>query len=473
MTYIIAGIILTYIFFSIWIGFRASKVGVDSSEDYFLAGRTVSWVHLSLTIFATWFSTFTFLGYPGFFYTRGASWYLTTILYLLSAPFVAWFVGRKLWLLGRKKGYITPADLLADYYRSSGIRTTVAIICILALVPYSLIQFVGIGKVVEASTDGALPYWLGVGLAAFATAVYSTIGGVRAIIWTDILQGSLFFGVILLGAYVVIDSSGGIFHGFSSVLEVKPEIFSVEKGEVGSALTLAFIWTIGFAVLPHIWQRAYMGESAKAVSKSIPLFAILSLVLVTATMLTGVLGVALVSGIEDSDKYIPQLYESYLPWALPLLVLATFAAGMSTIDSQLLCVSSVLVRDIVRPMSGGDLSPSTEKLIGRVVVLTLILVLTILALMPGSQGSIILLASKGATIAVLLFLPLICCLNGFKVSGQAALASLILGGFVLGVLEFKVVEFRMPFDLGPIFFVVFIQGIILSTYRVFKGRVVS
>ena len=72
----IVSLIALYIIGTIILGIKAHKVKDSSADDYFLAGRNVTWWHLGLTIFATWFSTFAFLGLPGFFYERGAKWFI-------------------------------------------------------------------------------------------------------------------------------------------------------------------------------------------------------------------------------------------------------------------------------------------------------------------------------------------------------------------------------------------------------------
>jgi len=461
-------IILIFLSLSVFLGIVARKNSKDSAEDYFLAGRDVKWFHLGLTIFATWFSTFTFLGYPGFYYTRGISWYVTAVIYLLSAPFTAWYIGRKIWLLGKSKGYITPADLLVDFYEIKGFRFFISIICVVALVPYALIQFVGIGKVIDATSSGSISYSTGVILVALATAFYSFFGGTRAIILTDVLQGIIFLAFIALGLIVTFLNTDGLVLGFQKAMEIKPELFILDSSNIGSTLTIAFIWTLGFAVLPHIWQRSYMAKNAESFSKGITLFAFLSFILATVLMTSGILAIPLIEGSPDSDKVISLFYKQYFPLGLPLLVLATFAAGMSTIDSQLISASSVIVRDLINPLLTEKLNTSQEKKIGSFIVVLLIFVLTVLALIPESQGSIILLASKGTAIALMLFIPLFCCLNEISISARASFLTLVIGIFSLFVFEANIIEYSLPYGFGDVFIAFFLQLFFIATYLLIK-----
>ena len=81
--------------------------------------------------------------------------------------FLSWTgiaIGGRLWLLGRRFGFITPADLMAHYYDSEVIRALVAGLGFLILFPYAAIQFSGVGKMIESFSAGAVSYEIGVGL---------------------------------------------------------------------------------------------------------------------------------------------------------------------------------------------------------------------------------------------------------------------------------------------------------------------
>ncbi|MCB0343971.1 MAG: sodium:solute symporter family protein [Bdellovibrionales bacterium] len=429
------------------LGLRAQSVGRSTAEDYFLADRSVSWFHLGLTFFATWFSTLAFLGVAGFHYTKGVNWYFAQGTFWLLAPIAAWIFGRRIWALGKVRSYLTPGDLLADSYNSAFVRFLTGMICVFALIPYTLVQLVGIGKVFEASTSGVISYSLGVCLTAIATAFYTVIGGVRAIIWTDIVQGLLFLGVTLIAVFVAAGAAGGLHAGFAAAQAAHPELFVIDLNNIGKPLTTILIWTPGFVLLPHLWQRNYMAKSEEAFTKSIVVFSLLSLVLLLATMLIGVSGMSIVSSLSDSDKLIPAIFGSYAPLLLPLLVLATFAAGMSTVDSQLLTSSSVITGDVLRAL-GIRIHPDNERILGRIIVVVLIAALTFLALLPESQGAIFTLASKGTAIAFLLLLPLLIALRGEHCSSVTGISVLLSGIAALAALELGLVKVSLPFGFG-------------------------
>ena len=191
-----------------------------------------------------------------------------------------------------------------------------------------------------------------------------------------------------------------------------------------------------------------MAESEAAFSKSIVIFSLMSFVLLLATMLIGTLAISFMGSLTDSDKLIPILFRDYAPAFLPLLVLATFAAGMSTIDSQLLTASSVIIREVLRPLGLSQISETREKLLGRVVVVLLIVGLSQLALLPESQGAIFTLASKGTALAFLLFVPLVATLTGRGNCPRNGVLTLVAGLLIFTLLELKIVTYTLPLGFG-------------------------
>ena len=444
----VISVILIYTAFSIFLGYISHKKSTGTSSEYFIADGGVSWFHLGLTIFASWFSTFGFLGSPGFFYKKGVTWFYIQGTFCMAAPIFAWFIVRRIWLLGKEKGFITPGDLLEDRFKSPAIRKLSGIISITALLPYCLIQIVGVGKAIEVGTSGALPYWLGVLIASIGIALYTLLGGIKAIILTDVVQGTLFFIILTIGTALVFYLSGGITEGYQLAIQTRPEAFTVDTSAIGSALNLIVVWSIGYIVLPHLWQRSYMAESAESFTKGLVLFSALTFVFILAAMLIGTLSVGIIPELADSDKLLPQLFSSHLRWAVPLLVLGVFAAGMSTMDSQLLTASSVLVRDLINPLLKESLSSKKEKLVGQVFVLTFIVLLVFLANNEAFQGSIIILATKGTAICCLLFIPLLASLFSDKPNKWSAILSILIGAGFYGGLETKLIELNLPLSIG-------------------------
>jgi solute:Na+ symporter, SSS family len=476
MTTAILILVGLYLLKSFLIAYKAHKHETkQNSEDYFLADRSLKWIALGFTVFASWVSTFAYIGVPGFYYTKGINWMIGFCLMGAGTPLLMWFVGRKMWVMGRKNGYITPGDLLDDAYKSKAVRVLSGLIGIVALIPYSLIQLIGIAKVLAVATNGVVSFEMGIVCVAITIALYTYFGGVRAIAWTDIFQGLIFATVVLIAAGLMLYHSGGLIDGIIATTSLHPERFILDTSNIGKPITFMMMLGLGFIVLPHMWQRTYMSKSAGDFTKGILLSSILGTGLITILLLViGVYSISLFPQLGDIDNLMPTLFSRYFNYGLPLLVLGAFAAGMSTVDSQLLSSSSLLVKDIVEPLTNSSFTGKYEKTLGRLFVLALIVLMVVLSLLPMAKASIVLIASKGFGIGLLLFCPLIYVLYSKRHTRNGALYGLIVGAGILIAFDLPFLELSLPFGFGAPALATLVQVIIMesawalgASYRLF------
>ena len=133
-----------------------SRRATNAETDYYLAGRGQGVIVTSLTIMATFFSSFAILTFPGWIYEGG----IAPMLYALNLPVAAvaiYLLGNRIRRIGRKRGYITPADMVADYYGDSpALRIIVALTGALYVIPYVVIQIKGGGLLADGLLEGGV-----------------------------------------------------------------------------------------------------------------------------------------------------------------------------------------------------------------------------------------------------------------------------------------------------------------------------
>ncbi|MDX1494879.1 MAG: hypothetical protein R3253_12500, partial [Longimicrobiales bacterium] len=128
-------LIFIYLLATIVLGVVANRRMTVDMEDFLLYGRKAGFIVLYLTVVATFHSAFAFLGSGGFFYTHGIGfWAAGTWTVLVGA--ITYVLGPRIWALGKAFGYITPADMLADFYESEAVRVVVAIVSVLFTILY-------------------------------------------------------------------------------------------------------------------------------------------------------------------------------------------------------------------------------------------------------------------------------------------------------------------------------------------------
>jgi SSS family solute:Na+ symporter len=149
-------ILIVYLLGLKFLSYFAHRISTASSEDYFLAGRNIGLIALVGTTMASVFSTGTVVSSPSEFYRQGTGY--CWVFFFAFMPVVYFFLATKMWRLGKSKGYITPGDMLGDFYKSKSVVFWCAAIGLLAILPYAVAQLVAIGKTFESLTDGRITY---------------------------------------------------------------------------------------------------------------------------------------------------------------------------------------------------------------------------------------------------------------------------------------------------------------------------
>lgn len=424
------------------IGYYGWKRTQLTPVDYFLAGRTLGTFVLSLTFIATWVSMWTFYGAVGANYRLGPSFMSAMITWNVLWPLMVWAMGTRLWVLAHRFGSITPSDLFADYYQSEAMRVLASLVGIVALIPYMSIQLLGGGIAFEAATGGAIPFWAGALFMAAVMMLYTLFGGLRAVAWTDVFQG-IFFLAVMLGLSIWLLGLPEAGNAFRASAAVNPKLFDPANFAWGQWLGFVLTWGLS-PLLPHMMQRCFMARSPRVITCTAASLAILSpWVQTVPVMIVGVAAVGVLPGLKgaDTDAVIPLLLAKYAPYVGAIVVAAAWAAGMSTLDSQLLTASSLVTRDLYR-YARPQANEKEQARVGQLFVMVVTLVMYLFVLTK--PGFIVVLGTAGAGIAVAGYLfPTIGVLFWPRVGRVAALGGLAAGGLT-ALLTFAV----WPFPLG-------------------------
>ena len=190
-TWVIATtLVAVYLLITVGVGALASQKLTINVEDFFLAGRKTGFIVLYLTVVATYHSAFAFLGSSGFFYAHGIGfWDAGTWTILVGA--ITYVLGTRIWALGKKFGYVTPADLLADFYESELVRVVVAIVSVLFTILYIQVQAQGLGYIISVASGERISFELGTLVLLAVAAIYLVVMGTIGSIITARRIGSL------------------------------------------------------------------------------------------------------------------------------------------------------------------------------------------------------------------------------------------------------------------------------------------
>jgi solute:Na+ symporter, SSS family len=210
-------IVFSYLAIILYMGifaFRHSARG--RAEDYFLAGRSLGPMVFLLSLFGTNMTAFTILGSAGHAFTNGiVTFGLMASSSAFVIPLTLFFIGTRMWALGKRHGFMTPVQMFRDRWECGHIGTVIFAVQAALLVPYIIIGVMGGGTALRAISGGLVPYPAGGAIVALVVMSYVFFGGMRGTAWVNTFQTVLFlsFGAVAL---IVIGRGMG---GFSTAME--------------------------------------------------------------------------------------------------------------------------------------------------------------------------------------------------------------------------------------------------------------
>jgi SSS family solute:Na+ symporter len=392
----------------------------QSHEEYFVGGRKISGVVSALTYAATTYSAFMMVGLVGLAYQTGVGALIFELCYLVSTIALLSIYGRKIWERGREQGLVSPMELFMERF-GSATRAAGALVAMVALIPYSATQVIALALVFQ--NYGGFSFAVGAGFAAVIIALWAVLGGLRGVALTDAIQGVFLLAVALIAVVWM----GNRFKGFE--LSTFPSFFWTPTRFI--SLTLPWIF---FALTnPQVVQRLFIPRDRKAFRNMIVYFGIFGLIY---TVIVTLIGFSARFGLEqgvfpevaDRDKVILEIFGQMARWlSLPLALSIIFAA-VSTANSIVLTLSSMLLRDVIRQKA--------KVWLGRGIILLLTLLVFLFSL---RRPNYIVELSVTSSSILLCFLPLIFGIFHWKHGGRLTGLITVLGGaataIVLGVLN--------------------------------------
>jgi len=359
-----------------------------SSADHFLAGRELGVFVLFLTLYATAYSGNSLLGYPAEAYRRGFSWIMATG-FMMSIVVAFHALVPRLRPVALREGFVTPGDWVRHRFggESAGraLLLAVSLLMIAALANFLFAQLKALGLMAEQVTEGLVSYEWGVVLLAATVLAYETLGGMRAVAWTDAAQALLMMAGLLALLVWLLTEMGGIAGISAAIAQLRPAAAAVpdaiERANWASTVVLMGLASV---VYPQAIQRVYAARDARSLRRSMAWMTFMPL---TTTLVVTWIGLAAIPrfaglGVVEADTVMPRLLGEWAeagPLAMGLAVLVflgALAAIMSTADSVLLSLGSMLAGDLLGRSHG---EPATARL-GKRTAAVVMVAMALLAL---------------------------------------------------------------------------------------------
>jgi SSS family solute:Na+ symporter len=344
-------LIAIYLLVCLGLGFVAGQRLKVNMDDFIMYGRRAGFFVLYFSVVSTYHSAFAFLGSGGFFYRHGIGfWDAGT--WTLLVGLITYVFGTRIWILGKRFGYMTPADMLADYYGSEGVRILVALVSVIFTLLYIQVQSLGLGYILSAATGDRISVSASAAVLMGVALVYISLGGIRAVYWTDVFQGIWMYVVIWAGAlFLAYKLFGGPLELWQAVIENRPDLLTIPgpEGFFTYPMWFGFTITLSFGIVfqPHMFMRYFTAagvDTIKRLGATTPIY--LASIYIPAA-LVGLGGAVALPGLEVPDTVFPTLLSMHAPaWLTGVVLAGASAAAMSTLNGIVHSNMTVITRDI-------------------------------------------------------------------------------------------------------------------------------
>lgn len=264
------------------LGFCARAGKVMDFEQWSVAGRGFGAVFVFLLFAGEIYTTFTFLGASGYVYGKGApAFYILaygTLAYVLS-----YFILPPVWTYAKKKNLYSQPDFFAQKYDSAALGILVAVVDVVALIPYLVLQFKGLGIIVSIASYGAISNLVAVWLGASIVTLYVIASGVYSSAWTSVVKDiAILLVVLFLGITLPLHYYGGIAPMFTAIERARPGFLALPAH--GQSVwwfdSTVVLTALGFFMWPHSFAACYTARSPDVIRRNaifLPLYQLILL----------------------------------------------------------------------------------------------------------------------------------------------------------------------------------------------------
>ena len=461
--YVLAAVFVVYFIMVAYVGYLAWK-STKSSEDFLIAGRSTHPYIMALSYGATFISTAAIVGFGGVAGTYGMGILWLAFLNILVGMFIAFVLfGKRTRRMGSNLNTMTFPEFLSRRFDSKFIQYFSGALIFCAMPIYAAVVLIGAARFMESSL--LINFNIALLILAIIVCAYVFFGGIKGVMYTDALQGTIMFLGMLFVLIFVYWILGGVVESHTALtnLAVHYPASAAADGGTGWTSFPAFnspIWWnmvstmmlgvgIGALSQPQLVVRFMTVKSDREINRSLLIGAVFIAVMTGTAYIVGALSnvyffnhfgqVAIDFVGGNMDSIIPTFISSAFPeWFVYVFLLSLLAAAMSTLSSQVHAQGTALGHDIIDTLRGKNdecaKNESTEGSkflsINKIgILIAVVLALVLAYLLPA--GIIALGTSLFMGVCAAAFLPVYCAALFWKrATKQGAIAGIVSGTMV-------------------------------------------
>ncbi|PGY12074.1 sodium:solute symporter [Bacillus sp. AFS031507] len=449
-------ILIATLLLAFYLGVRARKG--QQLEEWAVGGRNFGSITMFVLMAGEIFTTYVFLGGSGGSYRMGGP-----IIYIFNAfcYIVPFWILPPIWRYAKKHRVITQSDFFAKKYDSKPLGLLVAIVGVVSMIPYIVLQLKGLKIIVSETSYGAISPNLAVCIGVVAVTIFVTLSGIHGSASTAILKDILLLVVILfLGIYLPYHYHGGIKPMFETLDKAKPEFLLIPKEGYSISWYISTCLTIGLG--QYMWPQCFGASLSSKNERTLrqnaailPLYQII-LVFILFIGFTALLQIPNLQGADTDLALFKIAKATFDPWVVGVIGAAGILTALVPCSMLLLTASTILSKNIYKAIKPN----TTDEQIGR-YTRRFVPIVALIALFFTFFGgnSIIALLIMAYSFVLQLFPPLLCSLwkkNPVNKTGASAgiITGVIMVAYVtitsstMGTFFPKAPQFIKDLDIG-------------------------
>ncbi|MFL0361683.1 sodium:solute symporter [Pseudobacillus sp. 179-B 2D1 NHS] len=397
-------IILAFLLFCLFLGIQAKKGKEMNMEQWAVGGRGFGYMFVFILMAGEGYSTFTMLGASGWAYSKGVPAY-----YVLSYTALAFAIGYWLlppiWRYAKEHNIVSQPDFFTYKYKSKPLGVLTAVVGIIAMIPYIIIQFKGLGIIVSETSYGTISPTLSVIIGMICITIYVMISGIHGSAWTAVIKDILvFFIIAFLGIYLPYHYYGGLQPMFEAVSAAKPDVltFSESGLSISWFISTVLLSVLGLYMWPHSLVPVFSAKNEKTFKKNAIMMPAYTLMLLFV-FFVGFAAILKVPGLVGAEGDLALLrisVQTFSPWFVGLIGAAGLLSALVLSSILLMTTSTILANNIYKLFDPGASSVKVGKIAKLCVPLVSLLCLYFTL---GNSNSLTVLFLSGFSIVTQLF----------------------------------------------------------------------
>ncbi len=447
-------IVVLYLVVTLAVGIFAGR-NVKNMKDFSVSAKIFPTSVLVSTIFATWMGGDDLIGVSERIYSVGLAFFIIQLAQTISLFFHAYVVAPK--VLRNFSEKISIGEIMGDLYGKPG-QVMSGVANVLFSIGYVAVQVSAIGYICNLFFE--IPHFYGTIIGSLVVIAYSSFGGIRSVVFTDVLQ----FGILIIGiplmANVALEKVGGWEYLLFNLPTQHIELASYQ----GSfPLFLTYVIVCAFPYFnPILFQRILMAKDEKQATQSLVISGILYIPFYAVITIIALSAVMMFPGIDPNSAFLNVLNYSLPTVVKGIAISGVLAVIMSTADSFLNVSAIATVRDVFAVLWPSKINDQSELLLSRTVTVLFGLISIYIATMFYSMIDFWLYFSNFWTPTVVA--PMFLYLFGLRTDIKTYLVSVMVGFVSIVIFRYSVPEDYVVISQIVGAFVTFIIMFVLGKY---------